>query len=86
MFGIKKRDMQRVVSEVKRTCLLHRETMCADRLDQALTKSCACKIRSNYGKTQRWTTLRKVIINHRQRLNEWTRQMRDVIVRTLAII
>jgi len=34
MFGIKKRDMQRVVSEVKRTCLLHRETMCADRLDQ----------------------------------------------------
>jgi len=35
IFGIKKRDMQRVVSEVKRTCLLHRETMCADRLDQA---------------------------------------------------
>jgi len=39
MFGIKKRDMQRIVSEVKRTCLLHRETMCADRLDQSYAGS-----------------------------------------------
>lgn len=39
IFGIKKRDMQRAVSEVKRTCLLHREKMCADRLDQSFQAS-----------------------------------------------
>ena len=39
IFGLKKRDMQRAVSEIKKTCLLHRETMCADRLDQAYAGS-----------------------------------------------
>lgn len=38
-FGIKKRDLERVASQARRACSVHRETFCADRLDNSFSTS-----------------------------------------------
>lgn len=38
-FGIKKRDLESVVSELRNACLRHKERLCGDRLDQSFNTS-----------------------------------------------
>jgi hypothetical protein len=38
-FGIKKRDLTRITSQVRQACSRHRETLCADRLDNSFSTS-----------------------------------------------
>ena len=86
MFGIKKRNLERITQEARAACADLREQRCMDRLDQSSERAIVKSLLINGKGLEKikiiLTKLAKTLVLQVQRLNEETRLWRGATVRT----